>query len=150
MKTWLVTGAGRGIGAEIVKAALQAGDRVVATGRDPRKIDAAFNAGPDRLLAVALDVARDEQAAAAVTAAPAAVAARRPAWHSGAEIAQPLSDLVSGATMPPSAPTTAPARPTAPAPRGGARRAPVGPRRRTGDLVHASRRLCRARRNTGQ
>ena len=30
---WFITGAGRGIGAGTAKAALQAGDRVVATGR---------------------------------------------------------------------------------------------------------------------
>jgi NAD(P)-dependent dehydrogenase (short-subunit alcohol dehydrogenase family) len=69
VKTWFVTGAGRGIGAEIVKAALQAGDRVVATGRDPRKIEATFNAGADRLLAVPLDVASEAQARSAADTA---------------------------------------------------------------------------------
>ena len=33
-KTWLITGAARGLGAEIAKAALAAGHRVAATGRD--------------------------------------------------------------------------------------------------------------------
>jgi len=32
-KTWFVTGASRGFGAEIAKAALRSGDRVVATAR---------------------------------------------------------------------------------------------------------------------
>ncbi|RZA32470.1 MAG: short-chain dehydrogenase/reductase, partial [Lysobacteraceae bacterium] len=32
-KVWFITGAGRGIGAEIAHAALAAGDRVVAAGR---------------------------------------------------------------------------------------------------------------------
>jgi len=32
-KTWFVTGASRGFGAEIAKAAVRSGDRVVATGR---------------------------------------------------------------------------------------------------------------------
>ena len=68
-KTWFVTGAARGIGAEIVKAALNAGDKVVATGRDPKKIEQAFDASTDRLLPVALDVTHDEQAPAAVEAA---------------------------------------------------------------------------------
>ena len=68
-KTWFVTGAARGIGAEIVKAALNAGDKVVATGRDPKKIEQAFGAGRDRLLPLALDVTREEQAPAAVEAA---------------------------------------------------------------------------------
>ena len=34
-KTWLITGAGRGMGADIAKAALAAGRDVVATGRNP-------------------------------------------------------------------------------------------------------------------
>lgn len=33
-KVWLITGAGSGIGSGIAKAALRAGDRVVATGRN--------------------------------------------------------------------------------------------------------------------
>jgi NAD(P)-dependent dehydrogenase (short-subunit alcohol dehydrogenase family) len=68
-KTWFVTGAARGIGAEVVKAALGADDKVVATGRDPRKIEQAFGAARDRLLALELDVTRAEQASAAVEAA---------------------------------------------------------------------------------
>ena len=32
-KVWLVTGAGRGMGVDIARAALAAGDAVVATGR---------------------------------------------------------------------------------------------------------------------
>ncbi|XXY44324.1 SDR family NAD(P)-dependent oxidoreductase [Sorangium sp. So ce269] len=69
-KTWFVTGAARGIGAAIVKAVLDAGDRVVATGRDPRKIEQAFGgAGSDRLLALPLDVSQEAQARSAVNAA---------------------------------------------------------------------------------
>jgi NAD(P)-dependent dehydrogenase (short-subunit alcohol dehydrogenase family) len=34
-QVWLVTGAGRGIGVDIAKAALTAGHAVVATGRNP-------------------------------------------------------------------------------------------------------------------
>jgi NAD(P)-dependent dehydrogenase (short-subunit alcohol dehydrogenase family) len=68
-KTWFVTGAARGIGAEVVKAALAAGDKVVATGRDPQKMTQAFGAGRDRLLALELDVTREEQAPRAVEAA---------------------------------------------------------------------------------
>jgi NAD(P)-dependent dehydrogenase (short-subunit alcohol dehydrogenase family) len=68
-KTWFVTGASRGIGAAIVKAALAGGDRVVATGRDPAKVAQAFEASPDKLLVAALDVAVEEQAEAAVEAA---------------------------------------------------------------------------------
>ena len=36
-KVLLITGAGRGMGVDIVKAALAAGYAVVATGRDPRR-----------------------------------------------------------------------------------------------------------------
>ena len=34
-KVWFITGAGSGIGAATARAALKAGDRVVATGRNP-------------------------------------------------------------------------------------------------------------------
>lgn len=72
-KTWFITGATRGIGAEIVKATLAAGAQVVATGRDAKAVDAAFAALPaaqrDRLLALPLDVADAAQATAAVAAA---------------------------------------------------------------------------------
>ena len=40
-KVWLVTGAGRGLGVDIARAALTAGHAVVATGRDARKVAAA-------------------------------------------------------------------------------------------------------------
>jgi NAD(P)-dependent dehydrogenase (short-subunit alcohol dehydrogenase family) len=68
-KTWFVTGAARGIGAEIVKAALAAGQNVVATGRDPAKIAQAFDASPDKLLVTTLDVAISGQAETAAAAA---------------------------------------------------------------------------------
>jgi NAD(P)-dependent dehydrogenase (short-subunit alcohol dehydrogenase family) len=68
-RTWFVTGAARGIGAEVVKAALGAGDNVVATGRDPKNMEQAFGGGRDRLLPLELDVTREEQAPAAVEAA---------------------------------------------------------------------------------
>lgn len=41
-KVWLITGAGRGLGLDIAKAALAAGHAVVATGRDPKKAEAAI------------------------------------------------------------------------------------------------------------
>jgi NAD(P)-dependent dehydrogenase (short-subunit alcohol dehydrogenase family) len=68
-KTWFVTGAARGIGAAIVRAALAAGDRVVATGRDPAKLVRTFAAAPEQFLAVALDVTDEAQAVAAAEAA---------------------------------------------------------------------------------
>ena len=37
-KVWFVTGAGRGMGVDIAKAALAAGHAVVATGRNTEKV----------------------------------------------------------------------------------------------------------------
>lgn len=64
-KTWLITGAGRGLGLDIAKAALAAGHCVVATGRDPGKVARALgeHAG---LLTVRLDVTNPDDAQAAV------------------------------------------------------------------------------------
>ena len=67
-KVWLITGAGRGLGVDIAKAALTAGHAVVATGRDPTKVAAAVG-GHDNLLAIKLDVTRPQDAEAAVEAA---------------------------------------------------------------------------------
>jgi NAD(P)-dependent dehydrogenase (short-subunit alcohol dehydrogenase family) len=67
-KVWLVTGAGRGMGVDITKAALAAGDAVVATGRNPQRVSAALGAHDD-LLVVKLDVTDPADAQAAVTAA---------------------------------------------------------------------------------
>ena len=41
-KTWLITGAGRGMGVEFAKAALAAGHAVVATGRDSARVSRAL------------------------------------------------------------------------------------------------------------
>jgi len=67
-KVWLITGAGRGLGADIARAALAAGHAVVATGRDASKVSATIGAH-DNMMAVALDVTRPEDAQAAVEAA---------------------------------------------------------------------------------
>jgi NAD(P)-dependent dehydrogenase (short-subunit alcohol dehydrogenase family) len=67
-KVWLVTGAGRGMGVDIAKAALAAGHAVVATGRNPQRVSGALGAHDD-LLAVKLDVTDPADAQAAVTAA---------------------------------------------------------------------------------
>ena len=68
-KTWFITGAARGIGFEIARAALAAGDSVVASGRDRERIAAAYAPFGERVLAVELDVAEEAQAEAAVAAA---------------------------------------------------------------------------------
>ena len=67
-KVWFVTGAGRGMGVDIVKAALAAGHAVVATGRDPEAVAKALGEG-NKLLVAKLDVTRPEDAEAAVAAA---------------------------------------------------------------------------------
>lgn len=67
-QVWMVTGAGRGLGVDIARAALAAGHAVVATGRDPQQVESAI--GPhDNLLAVALDITDPAAAEAAVAAA---------------------------------------------------------------------------------
>jgi NAD(P)-dependent dehydrogenase (short-subunit alcohol dehydrogenase family) len=65
---WFVTGAGRGMGVDIAKAALAAGHAVVATGRNPKLVAKSLGAADD-LLIVKLDVTRPEEAKAAVAAA---------------------------------------------------------------------------------
>lgn len=64
---WLVTGAGRGLGVDIAKAALAAGHAVAATARDAAAITRTLGEHDD-LLAVALDVTDPEAATAAVAA----------------------------------------------------------------------------------
>jgi NAD(P)-dependent dehydrogenase (short-subunit alcohol dehydrogenase family) len=65
---WLITGAGRGLGVEVTKAALDAGHAVVATGRNPAKLAAAVGEHPN-LMCLKLDVTRLDEAQAAVAAA---------------------------------------------------------------------------------
>jgi NAD(P)-dependent dehydrogenase (short-subunit alcohol dehydrogenase family) len=65
-KVWFVTGAGSGIGAGTVKAALKAGDRVVATGRNLDKLRKALGHETENLTFVPLDVVDETQARAAV------------------------------------------------------------------------------------
>jgi NAD(P)-dependent dehydrogenase (short-subunit alcohol dehydrogenase family) len=67
-KVWLITGAGRGMGLDIAKAALAAGHKVVATGRKPEQIVKAIGA-VENLLAVKLDVTNPAEATFAVKSA---------------------------------------------------------------------------------
>jgi len=67
-KTWLITGAGRGMGVDFAKAALAAGHAVVASGRDVAAVSKALGQSSD-LLAVRLDVTKRADAEAAVCAA---------------------------------------------------------------------------------
>src|SRR5256884_6701654 len=63
----LITGAGRGMGTDIAKAALAAGYKTVATGRNIEKVTKAVGAS-DNLLVVKLDVTNPGDAQAAVKA----------------------------------------------------------------------------------
>jgi NAD(P)-dependent dehydrogenase (short-subunit alcohol dehydrogenase family) len=67
-KVWFVTGAGRGMGVDIARAALAAGHSVVATGRNPEKVVEAVGAADD-LLAVKLDITDPADAETAVQTA---------------------------------------------------------------------------------
>jgi NAD(P)-dependent dehydrogenase (short-subunit alcohol dehydrogenase family) len=67
-KVWFITGAGRGMGVDITRAALAAGHAVVATGRNPDTVSKAIGASDD-LLVVKLDVNNPADAEAAVQAA---------------------------------------------------------------------------------
>ena len=67
-QVWFVTGAGRGMGVDIARAALAAGHAVVATGRNTTAVTTAIGASTD-LLVVTLDITSPEEAEAAITAA---------------------------------------------------------------------------------
>jgi NAD(P)-dependent dehydrogenase (short-subunit alcohol dehydrogenase family) len=67
-KVWLITGAGRGMGVDIVRAALAAGHRVVGSARDAATVEAAVGKHAD-LLAVSLDITDTASIDAAVNAA---------------------------------------------------------------------------------
>jgi NAD(P)-dependent dehydrogenase (short-subunit alcohol dehydrogenase family) len=64
-RTWFITGASRGLGLATARVALERGDAVIATARDPRSVEAALPPS-SRLLTLALDVADQEQVNAAV------------------------------------------------------------------------------------
>jgi NAD(P)-dependent dehydrogenase (short-subunit alcohol dehydrogenase family) len=68
LKVWFITGASKGFGMELTKAALDAGDTVVATARNPKSLEDAFGK-QDRLLTLKLDVTSEQQAKEAVDAA---------------------------------------------------------------------------------
>jgi NAD(P)-dependent dehydrogenase (short-subunit alcohol dehydrogenase family) len=67
-KVWFITGAARGMGVDIVNAALAVGHSVVATARDAARVTEVFGE-QENLLAVALDITDENAAQAAVEAA---------------------------------------------------------------------------------
>jgi NAD(P)-dependent dehydrogenase (short-subunit alcohol dehydrogenase family) len=71
-KVWMITGASRGFGAEISKAVLASGDKLVATARNTSSLAHLENSATgasSRFLAVALDVTDEAQVFDAVQAA---------------------------------------------------------------------------------
>jgi NAD(P)-dependent dehydrogenase (short-subunit alcohol dehydrogenase family) len=67
-QVWFITGAGRGMGTDIAKAALDAGHAVLATGRNGDVVTRAIGEHDD-LLVVRLDVTSADESEAAVKAA---------------------------------------------------------------------------------
>lgn len=55
-RVWFITGTSQGFGRELVRAALERGDSVVATSRNPQSVSTAFPKAADRLLAVSMDL----------------------------------------------------------------------------------------------
>jgi len=68
-KVWLITGSSRGLGRELAKAVLAAGDRLVATARKAQDLRDLVSQYGDRVRAVPLDVTDPAAARAAVAAA---------------------------------------------------------------------------------
>src|SRR5215467_2083956 len=71
-KVWLVTGSASGLGRNIAEAILASGARLLATARDPRRLDDLVKKYGDQVRTAPLDVADEEAANAAVQAAMAA------------------------------------------------------------------------------
>lgn len=67
-KTWFITGASSGFGLAFARQALERGDRVVATARNPARLAALAALAPERVLVHKLDVTRPEDATLAATA----------------------------------------------------------------------------------
>src|ERR1700683_1050277 len=68
-KVWLVTGSASGLGRNIAEAVLASGDRLVATARDPRRLDDLVKKYGDQIRTAPLDVVDEDAAKAAVHAA---------------------------------------------------------------------------------
>src|SRR5918997_7131997 len=67
-RVWFITGAGRGMGVDFARAALAAGNAVVASGRNTDAVRTAVGEAED-LLVVKLDVTSPEDAETAIKAA---------------------------------------------------------------------------------
>ncbi|MCB2049964.1 MAG: SDR family NAD(P)-dependent oxidoreductase [Novosphingobium sp.] len=67
-RNWFITGANRGLGAAIARAAVAAGDNVVVTGRNLDGLKSAFPGNGNQIRAVQLDVTNDSEIETAVAA----------------------------------------------------------------------------------
>jgi NAD(P)-dependent dehydrogenase (short-subunit alcohol dehydrogenase family) len=67
-KVWLITGCSTGFGRELVKALLERGERVIATARNPKSLDALGGQHQDHLLKLQLDVTKQADIDAVVQA----------------------------------------------------------------------------------
>lgn len=65
-KVWFITGATRGIGASIARAALAAGDKVVATGRNTTALETSLGKASETMSILRMDVNDPVEVAAAV------------------------------------------------------------------------------------
>ncbi len=72
MRNWFITGGSRGLGLEFAKAALEKGDRVALTSRNPKSLDHLVEKYGDRVLPLRLDVCVGAEIDAAFDAAVAA------------------------------------------------------------------------------
>jgi NAD(P)-dependent dehydrogenase (short-subunit alcohol dehydrogenase family) len=68
-KVWLVTGSASGLGRNIAEAVLASRDRLVATARDPRRLEDLVKKYGDQIRTAPLDVTDEREAYAAVQAA---------------------------------------------------------------------------------
>jgi NAD(P)-dependent dehydrogenase (short-subunit alcohol dehydrogenase family) len=68
-KVWFITGSASGLGRNIAEAVLASGDQLVATARDPRRLEDLVEKYGDRVRTAPLDVADEAAALAAVQAA---------------------------------------------------------------------------------
>jgi NAD(P)-dependent dehydrogenase (short-subunit alcohol dehydrogenase family) len=67
-RVWFITGASSGLGRALAEAALDRGERVVATARNPEQVAELEERHPGQVAAVSLDVTDPEQARTAVDA----------------------------------------------------------------------------------
>jgi NAD(P)-dependent dehydrogenase (short-subunit alcohol dehydrogenase family) len=68
-KVWLITGSAAGLGRDIAEAVLSSGDRLLATARDPHRLDPLVERYGNRVQTFALDVSDEAAASASVSRA---------------------------------------------------------------------------------